>query len=139
MEIVWISLLCLVVSTSIIIYYKSVSLLYNGPEVFLASFMLISVFSLLLFNESFIDIRKGNNILIPVLSGFFLFYFYRLYQTIAIAPNPGYPTAIISIHILLVAIISALLFGSHINKYTIIGIIITIIGIYLLIKNLSKI
>ena len=138
MEIAWLSLLCLVVSTAIIIYYKWISLRYNGQTLFLASFMLISAIALLLLNGEFIDIRKDNNILVPILAGLFLFYFYSLYRSFDIAPNPGYPIAIISIHILLVAVISALLFGSHINKYTIMGIIITIIGIYLLIKNLSK-
>lgn len=50
------------------------------------------------------------------------------------APNPGYPRIIVNLNIIIVLILSYLFYNSKINIYTLFGIILSLIGIYIVIR-----
>ena len=59
---------------------------------------------------------------------------YLFIYSIKIAPNPGYAKAIINLNTIFITLFAVYFLKSHINRYTLSGIILVIIGSGLIIK-----
>ena len=140
----WIILggISILVTSSMVLLYKYYLLTFHWKPLLLNIFIFISIISILVIlsnnNYNFIDIRKGYNILIPLLAIVLLLHYYYAYSAVAFSPNPAYPFIIIATGSIPVVLLSYLIFNNiHINIYTFIGIIITLIGIYYLIHSIK--
>ena len=73
--------------------------------------------------------NKKISPLILLFSISFIFVIYGIISGIKYSPNPGYVKTIVATNALIVAIISYYLFNSHINRITILGILIVLMGL----------
>ena len=73
--------------------------------------------------------NKKISPLILLFSISFVFVIYGIISGIKYSPNPGYVKTIVATNALIVAIISYYLFNSHINRITILGILIVLMGL----------
>jgi len=93
--------------------------------------VLIVLIRIKYYNISYQKIIQNQKIypLILVFAISFIFVIYGIVSGIKYSPNPGYVKTIVATNALIVAIISYYLFNSHINKITILGIGIVLIGL----------
>jgi len=73
--------------------------------------------------------------LVLVVAGLQFLSNYYKYISITMAPNPGYAMATIAFSAVIVTLFSILLFNSHINIFTFIGILMSLTGLILIIRN----
>jgi drug/metabolite transporter (DMT)-like permease len=73
--------------------------------------------------------------LVFVVAAFHFLNNYCKFISLTMAPNPGYATAIISFSAVIVTLFSIVCFNSHINMSTLIGVILSLIGLILIIRN----
>ena len=52
-----------------------------------------------------------------------------LYKAISIAPNPGYPVAVFSLHVVITTLVSAIFLGTSLTLIKFIGVLIAAVGI----------
>ena len=67
----------------------------------------------------------------------FLTNYYK-YISLTLAPNPGYAMTTIAFSAVIVTILSIVCFNSHINLYTLAGIVMSLTGLILIITNSGK-
>ena len=60
---------------------------------------------------------------------------YGIISGIKYAPNPGYVKTIVATNAVILAIVSYYIFGSHISKTSILGILIVILGLMVLFSD----
>tara|TARA_B100000963_G_C22612055_1_gene665364 strand:+ start:1051 stop:1500 length:450 start_codon:yes stop_codon:yes gene_type:complete len=135
------SMLAAVLSVFQVLIIKYLNTRNIGPaEMIIAGGILFLIFSVFLF---IILNRKIKNyvpkfpmkyyiyILVAAILAFSSGYSYL--KGIQIAPNPGYPMAILSFSYISVAILSYFIFGSDLNRKKVLGIIIVIFGLTLIV------
>ncbi len=136
---IYLSILCCLITSISVIVMKYISYTKcNLKNIIFLTFLLASFIILLYipFDKNFIiDIR--NNITIKdfllIIFFTFLLIFNRLTQsyTFKITPNIGYSHLIINANIIITLLGSYLLFNQKINYKSIIGIFITLIGLFI--------
>ena len=136
---IYLSILCCLITASCVITMKYISYSKcNIKNIVMLTFLLASFLILLYipFDKDFInDIYNNFSIKDFLLILFFLFLliFNRLFQSITfkITPNIGYSHLIINANIIITLIASFLLFNQKLNYKSIIGIFITLIGLFI--------
>ena len=85
-------------------------------------------------NVSYDKITSNNRILYPILlsSVFYVVSLYSITVAIKQSPNPGYVNAIVATNAVMVSILSYYIFKSHVNRYTLSGIVIIIFGLFIM-------
>lgn len=86
----------------------------------------------------------GNSLIVPFnlflpLLGIGLiggFAYMLFYTSLSIAPNPGYPSAVFSINLIVVTLISAFILGTEITLLKFSGVLVAVVGMVLM--SLSK-
>ena len=132
-------LFSIVISTSMIILYKHIALKLMWKPILVNVFMILTLLTLIyiVFKKDayLINIKNPENLCLIALVLFLLLQYYYAYGAVAIAPNPGYPCVILASSCIFVILLSNVLFKSHLNRYTLLFSLITIIGIYIIIKK----
>ncbi|MFQ5588269.1 MAG: EamA family transporter [Nitrospiria bacterium] len=98
-------------------------------NVFFLVLIFIAVQQLVLGRGYRLPSSQGLYIVIASLGAYLIIQFSLM--AIATAPNPGYVGAITSLSAVVVAVGSVFLFGSHISLSKVIGIVLCLIGVYL--------
>ena len=142
---IYLSILCCLITATCVITMKYISYTRcNIKTIVMLTFLLSSLFILLYipFDKNFInDITNNFSIKDFLLITFFsiLLIFNRLSQsyTFKITPNIGYSHLIVNANVIITLIASFLLFNQKINYKSIIGILITLVGLFITIINSS--
>ena len=98
-------------------------------------------FIYLLFNQKkVLALNKNNDMFrLALHMGLFLVFTitsrYLFLKSIEISPNIGYSHLIVNLNVIITFILSYLLFNQTINKYTFGGIILCLIGLYIIIQH----
>ena len=142
MEWVKLGIMSIIVSTIFITLYKYLSIYTQWKPLVLNMLIFMSMISILIIitnrKYSFIDIRKDNHFLILLMSINITLFIYFAYRSVSISPNPGYVSLIFATSTIPILLISYYFFDGHINRYSILGIIIVLIGLYNLINSIEK-
>ena len=149
MKHLWIYLsLSLALLTSIrLLLWKSLPLLCNTDVSIIISLvlMLIGLFGffhlLIIYKESFKSIKelKKESIFYLIIAGIIFYLTTQLIgYTINLTPNLGVTQLIINLNIIFTLIFGYILFKQKINIYTLIGIIISFLGLSIVIYNNSN-
>lgn len=142
---IYLSILCCLITATCVIIMKYISYTKcNIKTIVMLTFLLSSLFILLYipFDKNFInDITNNFSIKDFLLITFFsiLLIFNRLSQsyTFKITPNIGFSHLIVNANVIITLIASFLLFNQKINYKSIIGILITLVGLFITIINSS--
>ena len=109
---------------------------------FLVGMMLIGFISFFIFilkrgslNQRIKSLWNVNSLIIIVYGLFILTQHYFFLKSVDISPNPGYSHLIVNFNVILTLIFSYILFRSKINKMTLLGIVISIIGVTIVATN----
>ena len=118
---------------------------FNNALNFLMYSGLIAVAILLFKKDShFITPFSGGSIdkvalkvigLIFVVAVFHFFNNYYKFISLTMAPNPGYAIATIAFSAVIVTLFSIVCFKSHINILTLLGVLLSLVGLILIIRN----
>ena len=65
----------------------------------------------------------------------FIFIMYGIISGIKYSPNPGYVKTIVATNAMILAIVSYYIFGAHISKISILGILVVILGLMILFSD----
>ena len=115
------------------------------------TFLLYIMYTIVVGIFSMLFVLGNKNTLMPQIKNFdsyhwgviFLFsiFYFAAYMThfkaLRIAPNPGYSNALIMFHVIILTLMSYFYLNKPLNIRTVIGIIITMIGSYIIIVNAS--
>lgn len=89
-------------------------------------------FVYLLYNVAYLqNIQQFSQyqwIILSIITLLFIFAYLSHYKALTLAPNPGYANSLITLHVILLSVLSYYLLDKPINLYTMIGIIMMLSG-----------
>ena len=142
----WVLLAILVcfISAMEVIIMKKISFLKTEMQIddsILLTFIIIGFVSFVIFffktnniKQKIKTVFNKNGLLIILFAILLLLNKILFTKALKNAPNPGYPRIIVNLNIIIVLILSYLFYNSKINIYTLFGIILSLIGIYIVIR-----
>ena len=99
--------------------------------------LLVVITRITFYNISYQEIVSNQKIfpLMVLFSISFILVIYGIVSGIKYAPNPGYVKTIVATNAVIIAVLSYYIFGSHISKTSILGILVVILGLAILFSD----
>ena len=99
--------------------------------------LLVVITRITFYNISYQEIVSNQKIfpLMVLFSISFILVIYGIVSGIKYAPNPGYVKTIVATNAVIIAVLSYYIFGSHISKMSILGILVVILGLAILFSD----